>query len=93
MPITPMYRLQDHAVRAGESTSDYVIAEAKGTLSGGQLTCQTPFANGAVVSYKVLAKATVNASGQITADITKPASTDAVVVLIFGKSSDLIGGF
>jgi len=88
-----LYRLEDHAVRAGESTSDIVMAEVKGTLSGGTLSCVTPFRNNSDVSYVVLARTTTDGSGVLTADITKPAATDICTVLVIGKGYDLQGAW
>lgn len=88
-----LYRLEDHSVRAGESTSDIVLAEVKGTLAAGQLTCTTPFRNNADVSYVVLARTSTDSSGAFTADITKPAATDTCTVLVIGKGYDLQGAW
>lgn len=90
MPVTnKLFRLIDHAVRAGESTSDIVVAEVKGTLSGGILSCQTPFKNGKDIGYVVLMRTTTNASGVLSADISKPGNSDNCTVLVFGKGYDL----
>ena len=88
-----LYRWQDHAVRAGESTSDIVMCEVKGTLAGGQVTCKTPFRNNADISYVVLARTTTNGSGSFTADITEPGATDICTVLVIGKGYDLQGAW
>lgn len=84
-----LYRLVDHGVRAGESPSDMVVCEVKGTLSGGQLSCQTPFKSGRDIGYVVLMRTTTNSSGVLTADIAKPGNTDTATVLVFGKGADL----
>lgn len=84
-----LYRVEDHAVRTGESTSDIVMAEVKGTLVGGLLSCVTPFRNNADVSYVVLARTTTDGTGLMTADITKPGATDNCTILVIGKGYDL----
>lgn len=87
--MAKLYRLQDHAVRAGESTSDIVMAECQGTLSGGTLAVTTPFKSNADIAYLVAMRTTTNSSGVLTADISDPGNTDAVTVFVLGKGTDL----
>lgn len=84
-----LFRLQDKNVRVAESPSDSIICEVQGTLSGGVVSCTTPFKSAKGLGYLVMAKADTNSSGVLSADISKPGNSDDVRVLIFGKSQDL----
>jgi hypothetical protein len=88
-----LFRLVDLNVRAGESPSDMVVVECKGTLSGGTLSCTTPFKSGKDVAHLVMYRGTTNSSGVLTADISKPGNTDNCTVLVFGKGYDLQAEF
>lgn len=94
MPIgNKLYRMPDHGIRAGESPSDFLVAEVKGTLSGGILSCTTPFKNAKDVGYVVLHRTTTNASGVLSADISKPGAADNCIVLVFAKGYDMQNEF
>lgn len=91
--IIRKYRIEDLAVRPAESTTDYVVCECEGTLSGGTLTCNSPFKDGAHIGYVLVKKATTAASGTFTASNAAIGDTDTVTVLVFGHGYDLQSAF